>query len=111
VNRFTVSTQIRHFVMAITVMDSASFGDLLLGLVKLISVVVVALPRSSSPHQTSRLGARRPWGSRAATARVEEGEQRFPILRQAGDRLLVLGAVFVGEHVIAASAAARVGAP
>src|SRR5271169_6426221 len=30
---------------------------------------------------------------------VEEGEQRFPILGQAGDRLLVLGAVFVGEHV------------
>ena len=30
---------------------------------------------------------------------VEEGEQRFPILRQAGDRLVVLGAVFVGEHV------------
>jgi hypothetical protein len=41
VNRFTVSTQIRHFVMAITVMDSANFGDLLLGLMKLISVVVV----------------------------------------------------------------------
>ena len=30
---------------------------------------------------------------------VEEGEQRFPILRQASDRLVVLGAVFVGEHV------------
>jgi hypothetical protein len=30
---------------------------------------------------------------------VEEGEQRFAILRQAGDRLVVLGAVFVGEHV------------
>ena len=30
---------------------------------------------------------------------VEEGEQRFPILRQAGDRLLVLGGVFIGEHV------------
>src|SRR6185312_15943935 len=30
---------------------------------------------------------------------VEEGEQRFAILRQASDRLVVLGAVFVGEHV------------
>ena len=30
---------------------------------------------------------------------VEEGEQRIAILRQAGDRLLVLGAVFVGEHI------------
>jgi thiamine pyrophosphate-dependent acetolactate synthase large subunit-like protein len=30
---------------------------------------------------------------------VEEGEQSFPVLGQAGDRLLVLGAVFVGEHV------------
>src|SRR4051812_50160248 len=30
---------------------------------------------------------------------IEEGEQRFPILGQAGDRLVVLGAVFVGEHV------------
>jgi hypothetical protein len=38
---------------------------------------------------------------------VEEGEQRFPILRQAGDRLVVLGAVFVGEHSIAASDGAR----
>src|SRR3954469_7857686 len=30
---------------------------------------------------------------------VEEGEQRLPILGQAADRLVVLGAVFVGEHV------------
>ena len=31
---------------------------------------------------------------------IEEGEQRrFAILRQASDRLVVLGAVFVGEHV------------
>src|SRR5271168_5430242 len=30
---------------------------------------------------------------------VEEGEQSFPVLGQTGDRLLVLGAVFVGEHV------------
>ena len=30
---------------------------------------------------------------------VEEGEQSFPILRQAGDRLVVLGTVFVGEHI------------
>src|SRR4051812_3465652 len=30
---------------------------------------------------------------------VEEGEQRFAILRQASDRLVVLGAVFVGKHV------------
>src|SRR5580704_3541665 len=30
---------------------------------------------------------------------VEEGEQRFSILGQAGDCLLVLGAVFVREHV------------
>src|SRR5215831_17568912 len=30
---------------------------------------------------------------------VEEGEQRFPIFGQAGDCLVVLGAVFVGEHV------------
>ena len=30
---------------------------------------------------------------------VEEGEQRFPILRQAGDRLLVLSPIFVGEHI------------
>ena len=30
---------------------------------------------------------------------VEKGEQRFPILGQAGDRLVVLGVVFVGEHV------------
>jgi hypothetical protein len=43
---------------------------------------------------------------------VEEGEQRFPIFGQAGDRLAVLGTVFVGKHTsIAASAAARVGAP
>ena len=31
--------------------------------------------------------------------KVEEGEQSFPIFCQAGDRFLVLGAVFVGEHV------------
>ena len=30
---------------------------------------------------------------------VEEGEQSLPVLCQAGDRLVVLGAVFVGEHV------------
>src|SRR5215210_7518866 len=30
---------------------------------------------------------------------VEEGEQSFPVLRQADDRLVVLGAVFFGEHV------------
>jgi hypothetical protein len=30
---------------------------------------------------------------------VEEGKQSFPILRQAGDRLVVLGTVFVGEHI------------
>src|SRR5436190_20824036 len=30
---------------------------------------------------------------------VEEGEQSFPVLRQAGDRLVVLSTVFVGEHV------------
>ena len=30
---------------------------------------------------------------------VEEGEKSFSIFRQAGDRLVVLGAVFVGEHV------------
>src|SRR5262252_3329857 len=30
---------------------------------------------------------------------VKEGEQSIPILGQAGDRLVVLGAVFVGEHV------------
>src|SRR3954468_4997502 len=29
---------------------------------------------------------------------VEEGEQSFPILGQAGDRLVVPGAVLVGEH-------------
>jgi hypothetical protein len=30
---------------------------------------------------------------------VEKGEQSISILGQAGDRLLVLGAVFIGEHV------------
>src|SRR4249920_2118562 len=30
---------------------------------------------------------------------VEEGEQSFSIFRQAGNRLIVLGAVFVDEHV------------
>src|ERR1700722_16536853 len=30
---------------------------------------------------------------------VEEGEQSLPVLCQACDRLVVLGAVFVGEHV------------
>src|SRR5712672_3711994 len=30
---------------------------------------------------------------------VEEGEQSFPILGQAGDRLVVFGAVLVGEHI------------
>src|SRR3981081_4945711 len=30
---------------------------------------------------------------------VEEGEQSFPVLRQTGDRLVVLGAVLVGEHI------------
>jgi hypothetical protein len=30
---------------------------------------------------------------------VEEGEQSAPVLGQAGDRLLVLGTVFLGEHV------------
>src|SRR5271169_2324841 len=30
---------------------------------------------------------------------VEEGEQSFSVLRQTGDGLVVLGAVFVGEHV------------
>jgi hypothetical protein len=30
---------------------------------------------------------------------VEEGEQSFSVLGQACDRLLVFGAVFVGEHV------------
>ena len=39
---------------------------------------------------------------------VEEGEQRFPVLGQTGDRLVVLGIV---DTSIAASAAARVGAP
>ena len=43
--------------------------------------------------------------------KVEEGEQRLAILGQAGDRLVVLGAVLVGEPSIAASAAERVGAP
>src|SRR5271157_93936 len=31
--------------------------------------------------------------------KVEEGEQSLPVLSQTSDRLLVLGAVFVGEHV------------
>src|SRR6516164_1799080 len=31
--------------------------------------------------------------------KVEEGEQSFSVLGQACDRLLVFGAVFVGEHV------------
>src|SRR5512132_1030410 len=31
--------------------------------------------------------------------KIEEGEQGLAILRQAGDRLVVLGAVFVGEPV------------
>ena len=31
--------------------------------------------------------------------KVEEGEQSFPVLRQTGDRLLVLGVVFAGEYV------------
>src|SRR5882672_2223333 len=31
--------------------------------------------------------------------KVEEGEQSFPVLGQAGDRLVVLGAVLVGEHI------------
>ena len=30
---------------------------------------------------------------------VEESEQRFPVLGQTGDRLVVLGVVFVGEHI------------
>src|SRR5215831_5535456 len=30
---------------------------------------------------------------------VEEGEQSFPVLGQAGDRLVVFGAVLVGEHI------------
>src|ERR1700735_2703678 len=30
---------------------------------------------------------------------VEEGEQRFPVLGQPGDRLVVLGIVFISEHV------------
>src|SRR5208337_4176754 len=30
---------------------------------------------------------------------VEEGEQSVPVLRQTSNRLLVLGAVFVGKHV------------
>ena len=40
---------------------------------------------------------------------VKKGEQRF--LGQTNDRLVVLGIVFVGDRSIAASAAARVGAP
>jgi hypothetical protein len=31
--------------------------------------------------------------------KIEEGEQGLAILRQAGDRLVVLGAVFVSEPV------------
>ena len=31
--------------------------------------------------------------------KIEEGEQGLAILRQAGDRLVVFGAVFVGEDV------------
>src|SRR6187401_1596639 len=31
--------------------------------------------------------------------KVEEGEQSFSVLGQACDRLLIFGAVFVGEHV------------
>src|ERR1700675_2416755 len=31
--------------------------------------------------------------------KVEESEQRFPVLGQTGDRLVVLGVVFVGEHI------------
>ena len=42
---------------------------------------------------------------------VGEGEQRFPILGQAGNRLLVLGAVLIGKQVDRVSAVARVGAP
>ena len=42
---------------------------------------------------------------------VEEREQRLAILGETADRLVVLGTVFVGETSIAASAAARVGAP
>src|ERR1700722_17523649 len=30
---------------------------------------------------------------------VEEGEQRFPVLGQTGDRLVVLGVIFVSEHI------------
>src|ERR1700730_2672831 len=30
---------------------------------------------------------------------VEESEQRFPVLGQTGDRLVVLGIVFVSEHI------------
>jgi hypothetical protein len=30
---------------------------------------------------------------------VEEGEQDFAVFRQTGNRLIVLGAIFVGEHV------------
>ena len=42
---------------------------------------------------------------------VKEGEQRFPILRQAGDRLSYLTLYLSANASIAASAAARVGAP
>src|SRR5260370_11156653 len=30
---------------------------------------------------------------------VEESDERFPVLRQTGDRLVVLGVVFVGVHI------------
>src|SRR5215831_1936491 len=30
---------------------------------------------------------------------VEEGEQRFPVLREAGNGLIILGVVFVSEHI------------
>src|SRR6202051_4821225 len=30
---------------------------------------------------------------------VEESKQRFPVLCQTGDRLVVLGVIFVGEHI------------
>jgi hypothetical protein len=32
-------------------------------------------------------------------SRIREGKQSAPVLRQTGDRLVVLGVVFVGEHV------------
>ena len=31
--------------------------------------------------------------------KVEEGKQRFPVLGQTGDRLVVLGVVLVGEYI------------